>query len=198
MQAAFSRLAARRLGGRLLTPPNLLTLSRGFAAALLCGAAFSRRGLTGAWLGLMFGCTVADWLDGPLARRFGPTRLGGLLDLEADSWLTLWAAAACYRRGRLGGRALLAPALRYPLTVGSETRRLPLWQRASGFAQMLVLCAALSPWLRAQELGRLISPLAAGAQLAALVLGGDHRLGVGEAAREDDLHLAHRLPLTHD
>jgi hypothetical protein len=92
VQAAFVAAAARRLGDPVLNPANLVnlvTFSRGLAAALLCGTAFSGRGLGAAWPMLMAGCTAADWMDGPLARRLGPTRLGTLLDVEADSWLTL-------------------------------------------------------------------------------------------------------------
>ena len=51
-----------------------------------------RKGIAG-WIGwLMPLLGVTDWLDGSLARRAGPTRLGSVLDIEADSWLTLWSA----------------------------------------------------------------------------------------------------------
>lgn len=201
VQAAFVIAAVRRLDGQVVTAPNLLTLSRGLAAALLGGTAFSGRGLGTAWPALILGCTAADWLDGPLARRLGPTALGGLLDVEADSWLTLWAAIAAYRRGRLGGFTLLAPALRYPLGLLGGGRLRP-WQRAAGAAQMVALCSALAPWPGAQSLGRRLAPWAAGLQLLALAAGrggwqgrGDHGFGVGEGFRVDHAHLAHRLPL---
>jgi phosphatidylglycerophosphate synthase len=197
VQAAFVAAAHRRLGGPLVTAANLLTLSRGPAAALLCGAAFSRRGLGAAWPALLLGCTAADWLDGPVARRRGPTPLGGVLDVEADSWLTLWAAIAAYRRGRLGGFTLVAPALRYPLNLLQDGPARP-WRRVAGVAQMTALCAALAPWPPARSLGRLLAPPAAAAQLLALVGGRgrrDDRPGVGEGLWIHDAHLAHRLPL---
>jgi phosphatidylglycerophosphate synthase len=188
--------AARRLDDPVLNPANLVTFSRGLAAALLCGTAFSGRGLGAAWPMLMAGCTAADWMDGPLARRLGPTRLGALLDVEADSWLTLWAAIAAYRQNWLGGVALLAPTLRYPLAVGRAGRLRP-WQRAAGVTQMAVLCAALAPGPPARGLARSLAPLAAAVQLLALARGND-----GPGAREgvgiDDAHLADRLPLAND
>jgi phosphatidylglycerophosphate synthase len=180
----------------VLVPANLVTFSGGPAAALLCGAAFSGRGLGAAWPGLMAGCTAADWTDGPLARRLGPPRLGGLLDLEADSWLTLWAAVAAYRQGGLGGVVLLAPILRYPLAAG-RPGRLRLWQRAAGVTQMAVLCAALAPWPPARGVARSLAPLAAAFQLLALARGNDGP-GARERVRIDDAHLADRLPLAHD
>jgi hypothetical protein len=184
----------------VVSAPNLLTMSRGLAAALLCGAAFSRCGLRAAWPALLLGCTAADWLDGPLARRRGPTALGEVLDVEADSWLTLWAAITAYRRGRLGAFALVAPALRYPLSLLVEGPGRP-WHRIAGVVQMVAICAALAPWARARSLGRLLAPSAAAAQLLALVGGRgrrDYRSGVGEGLRIDDAHLAHGLPLADD
>ena len=55
----------------------------------------------------------SDWLDGRLARLDGATSLGALLDIEADSWLSLWAAAAAYRAGDLPALSLLPPVVRY-------------------------------------------------------------------------------------
>jgi phosphatidylglycerophosphate synthase len=197
LEGSFVAAQARRLGGPVITAPNLLTLSRGLAASLLCGSAFSDRGLSAAWPALILGCTAADWLDGPLARRRGPTPLGRLLDVEADSWLTLWAAITAYRRRRLGGFVLVAPALRYPLALLGAPPARP-WHRMAGVAQMIVLCASLAPWAAARSLGRSLAPAAAAGQLLALVSGrgrGDDRAGVGEGLRVDDAHLAHRLPL---
>lgn len=147
---------------------DLLTLSRAATAVWLLAAALTGRGLRAAWAGLVLGCTVTDWLDGPLARRGGLSRYGAALDVEADSMLTLAAAYTAHRRGRLGAWVLIAPLLRYPLA----TRRLDrpsCWRRAAGVAQMIALCAALSPWLRARAAGRAMAPYAAAAQLLALL-----------------------------
>ena len=147
----------------MLTAPNVLTLSRAGAAAMACGTAFSGRGRRAALVALLLGCTVCDWLDGPLARRLGPTRLGGVLDLEADSWLTLWGAVAGVRLGGLPAVSLLPPALRYPLAAGrpSDLRQ---WQRAAGVAQMVVIAWSLTR----HRPPRAVAAAAAAAQLAAL------------------------------
>jgi phosphatidylglycerophosphate synthase len=158
-----TRLAAHRLGGRIFTSPNLVTLSRAGAAAMLCGTAFSGRGRRTSLGALMLGCTVCDWLDGPIARRHGPTRLGTALDIETDSWLTLWAAIAGFQLGRLPGLSLLPPALRYPLMAGRTASMRP-WQRAAGVAQMIVLAASLSCCRPTRRLAL----AAAGAQMIAV------------------------------
>jgi phosphatidylglycerophosphate synthase len=161
--AVFTVLAARRLGGPARSWPNLLTLGRAVPAAMLCGTAFSGWGRRAGLWGLLLGCTACDWLDGPLARRLGPTRLGAVLDLEADSWLTLWAAVAAVRLGRLPAISLLAPALRYPVAAGRPAA--PRWpERAAGVGQMVLIAAALSRWRPPRALA---VPVAA-AQLAAL------------------------------
>jgi len=150
----------------VVTVPNALTLSRAGAAAMACGTAFSGAGRRSTLVALLFGCTVCDWLDGPLARRLGPTRLGALLDIEADSWLTLWGAAAAYRVGGLPGGALLAPALRYPLVAGAPGGRPPhrAWQRAAGVAQMGVIVWGLT----GRRAPRVPTVAVAAGQLAAL------------------------------
>ena len=173
--AGFTALAGRRLGGPVLTPANVLTLSRGCAAAMACGTAFSGLGRRSTLAALVLGCTACDWLDGPLARRLGPTRLGAALDLEADSWLTLWGAAAAFRLGGLPGWSLLAPALRYPLVAGVAPPPPSRWQRAAGVAQMIVIAGGLTR----RRPPRALAAAVAGAQLAAL---GGHLLAQGRVS----------------
>ena len=90
---------------------------------------------------------VTDWLDGPLARRAGPTLRGARFDLEADSLLTLGAAVSAARAGA-SRASLIAPVLRY--AVAARAKR-PLdadgvrWDRVTGVAQMAVFGAALAP-----------------------------------------------------
>jgi len=98
-------------------------------------------------LAILLAGVVTDWIDGPLARRAGPTDRGARFDLEADSILTLGASIAAVRAG--GSRVLLvAPALRYAVAV---LGRRPLdrdgvrWDRVTGVAQMVVFAAALAP-----------------------------------------------------
>lgn len=167
--AAVTSLVARRLGGRVLTAPNLLTLSRAGAAAMLCGTAFSGRGRRAGFWALLAACTVCDWVDGRMARRLGPSRLGVVLDIEADSWLTLWGAVAGVRLRRLPAASLLPPVLRYPMVAGRPVQ-LRLWQRVAGVAQMVVLAMALSPWRPPRPVTLGVAVAQAGA-LAASALG---------------------------
>lgn len=95
---------------------------------------------------------VSDWLDGPLARRAGPSSYGARLDVEADSLLTLGAAIAAVRCGA-PRVVLLSPLARYAVvwvrpSLSSDERR---WDRITGVAQMVVLAIAIarmpSGWL---------------------------------------------------
>jgi hypothetical protein len=164
------------------SPPLRHSLFRPWPGSCLADAdgGLHRRGLDGRSTGATAGADTA----------------GHPLDVEADSWLTLWAAIAAYRQNWLGGVALLAPTLRYPLAVGRAGRLRP-WQRAAGVTQMAVLCAALAPGPPARALARSLAPLAEAVQLLALARGND-----GPGAREgvgiDDAHLADRLPLAND
>jgi phosphatidylglycerophosphate synthase len=139
---------------------DALTLSRGLCAAIVAGAATSgvrdRRGYVGrlAWPLALCGATLTDWIDGPLARRRrrGPSRLGRVLDLELDSWLTLATALAAARLGTLHPLCLVTPSLRYaamltPLSyedlfaVGKTDRA-----RNLGITQMTLALAAFAPF----------------------------------------------------
>jgi phosphatidylglycerophosphate synthase len=85
---------------------------------------------------------ITDWLDGPLARRSGPSAHGARFDLEADSLLTLGAAIAAVRRGA-PAVSLLAPVARYvvrPARGRDEVR----WDRLTGIAQMALFAAAMA------------------------------------------------------
>jgi len=147
----------RRIGPERLTPADLLTIERGLCGGLLAGlraAGLRDRAGRAGWLGFLaalWGATASDWLDGPLARCHGPTHLGGVLDIEADSWLTLWAAAAAVRWGGLPGWCLAAPLARYAHTTRAllagrvPTGGGPWWARATGSAQMALLLGALAP-----------------------------------------------------
>jgi len=122
-------------------------------------------------LGVLLVGVVSDWIDGPLARRAGPTRGGARADLEADSILTLGAAIGAARLG-VSRVALLAPLARYAVVA---IRRRPLdrdevaWDRATGVAQMAVLAAALAPW-PVRSLRSLAIPMSAARCAVLLVL----------------------------
>jgi phosphatidylglycerophosphate synthase len=120
---------------------------------LVASGVRDRLGLAG-WLGcgvLIVAASALDWLDGPLARRLGPTKLGAALDIEADSWLTLWAGAAAVAWGGLPWVVMVAPLLHYLHPIRAWLAgRLPqsdglAWARVPGAAQMLLFAAALLP-----------------------------------------------------
>jgi phosphatidylglycerophosphate synthase len=179
-------LSGRVEGYRRLNLVDLMTLSRGVAAAALGGLAVSgvrdRRGPAGwlGWLALLYGAILCDWLDGPVARHRGTTELGRLFDLEADSWLTLCAAAAAAAWGGLSGVVAAAPLLRYAL-LADGLRQAPYadlhtnepgWVRQLGIAQMLLFIAALAPFGgRATRLVvRLAAPIQTPLQVCGLLL----------------------------
>ena len=165
------------------TLADLLTLMRWMAGALLLGSV--TMGLAGrsgpmAWLAFgaaLLAATLTDWVDGPLARRLGPTALGAALDIEADSWLTLWCAGVAVAWGRLPWLCLAPPLLRYaqPL-LDLRAGRLPRgggpwWSRVTGVAQMTLLIGTLAPIdgvERDAVLGLTVWPIS-GAQLVTMI-----------------------------
>jgi phosphatidylglycerophosphate synthase len=155
-QHAFISFMIHLIGTEQSSLADALTLSRGANGAVLAGLVTSgireRKGIAG-WLGwLMPLLGVTDWLDGSLARRVGPTNLGGVLDIEADSWLTLWSAAGTVAWGKLPGWCLLPPIIHYlepslaliqgELPQGGG----PWWYRLFGASQMGLLIIALAPF----------------------------------------------------
>lgn len=137
---------------------DALTLSRGLAASIIAASALAghRRSYAAniAWPLALSGSTLTDWIDGPLARRRGrgPTRLGRVLDLELDSWLTLATTFAGTRLGTLDRVCLITPSLRYlamasPISyenvhaVGKSDRA-----RNLGIAQMTFALASFAPF----------------------------------------------------
>ena len=157
--------STRRPGIPASVPPGqgvgALTASR-----VICGVVLLFRPS----LAVLLVGVVTDWLDGPLARRAGPTPRGARFDLEADSLLTLGAAVSAARAG--GSRAsLIAPVLRY--AVAARAKR-PLdadgvwWDRVTGVAQMAVFGAALGP--RPVSALRLLALPVSAARCAALLV----------------------------
>ena len=114
-----------------------------------------------AWPLALSGSTLTDWIDGPLARRRGrgPTRLGRVLDLELDSWLTLATTFAGARLGTLHALCLITPLLRY-LAVGSGTSYEDVHTvgksdraRNLGIIQMTLALASFAPFAGARTTG---------------------------------------------
>src|SRR3712207_8606053 len=107
--------AGTPLGDRVFTVPNALSLSRLFMVPVVVALLLTRAdGLAAAFFVL---AAATDFLDGRLARRAGPTRLGRILDPVADRlMLSSVAVGLATRRlppvwavAILGGRGFLAP-----------------------------------------------------------------------------------------
>ncbi|HKF37029.1 MAG TPA: CDP-alcohol phosphatidyltransferase family protein, partial [Ktedonobacteraceae bacterium] len=140
-----------------------------------------RTGVAGrlSWSIILLGATGLDWLDGPLARCAGATLLGSVLDIEADSWLTLWSAASAVAWGDLPRWCLLPPTLRYldplvDLHRGKFPRGGgPWWSRLTGTSQMVLFLTALAPLNgqgRKQALAIVTLPVSSAQGAAILVL----------------------------
>ena len=156
----WTRLLAalrRRIGPEPNRWATLLTLSR-----LVTGCALAAFVLSGArdrmqtaaivmWALVVLTATVSDWFDGTLGRLEGITSFASTLDIESDSWLTLWSAVAAILLGGLPWICLLPPVVRYihpilalragKLPVGGG----PWWSRVTGMTQMAVLMAGFAP-----------------------------------------------------
>ncbi len=181
-QRVFLSAMTHKIGTEQSSLADALTLSRGATGAVLAGLVTSgiqdRKGVAG-WIGwLMALLGVTDWLDGTLARRAGPTRLGGVIDIEADSWLTLWSAAGAVAWGNLPRRSLFPPFMHYlePLSAFLQGKLPegggPWWYRIAGASQMALLIAALAPFdwqQRKQILTAASSPVSIG-QCAAIIV----------------------------
>lgn len=182
-QALIGIAVTRRKPRHRLNLVDLMTLTRGLAASLLCGLVASgvrdRRGGAGwmGWLALLYGAILCDWLDGPIARYLGASEVGAILDREADSWLTLCSAAGAVAWGSLPLHVTAAPVLRYLLLFHGlrfkSHARLhqdePAWVRQIGIAQMLLFIAAMAPFRGAatSRLVDLAAPLQTPVQLGA-------------------------------
>src|SRR5215203_7507676 len=134
---------ARSLGDRVFTVPNALSLLRLImvpvvVALLLAGS----DGLAAAFFVL---AALTDFLDGKLARRAGPTRLGQILDPVADRLMLSSVAVVLAVRGLLPawvvailvGRDLLA-------LLGSVVLRSKIRVNRVGKAATAVLMVAIA------------------------------------------------------
>ena len=182
-QHAFISAMIRKIGPEQSSFADVLTISRAATGAVLAGLVTSgvrdRKGIAGwcGWLMPLLG--VTDWVDGSLARKAGPTRLRDVLDIEADSWLTLWSAAGAVAWGNLPRWCLFPPIIHYldPLLVLKQGKLPqgggPLWYRMIGASQMALLIVALAPinwWQRKQILTAISLPVSIGQCTAIIVL----------------------------
>ena len=107
----MSRIDTNQFSDRIFTVPNALSLLRLFmvpiVVALLLGGA---DGLAAALFVL---AALTDFLDGRIARRAGPTRLGRILDPVADRLMLSSVAVVLAMRG-------LLPAWAVAILVGRD------------------------------------------------------------------------------
>ena len=161
-QLLIARALARRGEGEPddLDAVDALTLSRGLGASIVAATALAgprdrqSYGARLAWPLALCGSTLTDWIDGPLARRRGrgPTRLGRVLDLELDSWLTLATTFAGTGLGTLDAVCLVTPSLRYLAMVSpiayEDVHAVGKSHRARnlGITQMALALASFAPF----------------------------------------------------
>jgi cardiolipin synthase len=145
----LSRMDTKQFSDRIFTVPNALSLSRLFmvpiVVVLLLGGA---DGLAAALFVL---AALTDFLDGRLARRAGPTRLGRILDPVADRLMLSSVAVVLAIRGLLPawavailvGRDLLA--LLGSLVVGNKIRVNRVGKAATAVLMVAVALVVISP-----------------------------------------------------
>jgi cardiolipin synthase len=117
---------ARQLSDQIFTVPNALSLARLFMVPVVVALVLARADALAAAFFVL--AAVTDFLDGRLARRAGPTRLGQILDPLADRLMLSSVAVVLAIRGLLPvwavailvGRDLLA--LVGSLVMGGKIR----------------------------------------------------------------------------
>ncbi len=93
---------SNRLEDRVLTVPNALTLLRLLAVPVVLALLLTRTDATDMAAGVLFVlAALTDLLDGVIARRTIPTRLGTLLDPVADRLMLSGVAIVLAVRGLL-------------------------------------------------------------------------------------------------
>ena len=138
-----------RLEERIFTVPNALSLARLFMVPIVVALLLVRAdGLAAAVFVL---ASVTDFLDGKLARRSGPTRLGQILDRVADRLMLSSVAVVLAVRGLLPawavailvGRDLLA--LLGGIVVGGKIRVNRIGKAATAVLMGAIALVVLMP-----------------------------------------------------
>lgn len=134
---------------RIFTLPNALSLFRLFMVPVVVLLLLAGADLPAAVIFVV--AAVTDFLDGQLARRAGPTRLGRILDPLADRLMLSSVAVVLAIRGLLPvwavavlvGRDLLT--LVGTLILGSRIRVNRVGKAATAFLMVAVALVVLSP-----------------------------------------------------
>jgi phosphatidylglycerophosphate synthase len=105
-----SLLSLTAVLGSVRTPADYATIVRGLGLVAVAFCGFEARGWI--WWTCALAVVLGDLVDGRLARRFGGTPQGAVLDMETDQATILALAALCVHAG--GWPHVLAlPAMRY-------------------------------------------------------------------------------------
>ncbi len=140
---------AKQLSDQIFTVPNALSLFRLFLVPVVVALLLARSdGLAAALFVL---AATTDFLDGRLARRAGPTRLGQILDPVADRLMLSSVAVVLAIRGLLPvwavailvGRDLLA--LVGSVVVGSKIRVNRVGKAATAVLMAAVALVVIRP-----------------------------------------------------
>ena len=145
---------ATRLGDRVFTVPNALSLLRLFLVPVVVALLLARSDALAAAFFVL--AALTDFLDGRLARIAGPTRLGRVLDPLADRLMLSSVALVLAVRGLLPvwavailvGRDLLA--LLGSLVVGSKIRVNRVGKAATAVLMGAVVLVVVSPGVVAE------------------------------------------------
>jgi cardiolipin synthase len=145
---------ATRLGDRVFTVPNALSLLRLFLVPVVVALLLARSDALAATFFVL--AALTDFLDGRLARIAGPTRLGHVLDPLADRLMLSSVALVLAVRGLLPvwavailvGRDLLA--LLGSLVVGSKIRVNRVGKAATAVLMGAVVLVVVSPGVVAE------------------------------------------------
>ncbi len=156
--------------GRVLTPANLVSFARvPLAAAFVLWPDFGVR------LAILGAAAGTDLLDGALARRLGPSRLGAWMDPVADKIFMLTAFGALAVSGALAWPEIAGVLLRDVLApvgyLASVVARRPLVvppARVGGKAVTVGQTLTLVAWLLDSPLLRPLAWATAGMALYAL------------------------------
>ena len=111
---SFALLVGLLHAGRRIA--DLATIARLLGLALLVATAGPAATL-GWWCGAV-AVVCADLLDGALARRFGGSDAGAVLDMEADQLVVFGLAATLVQQGG-GAHVLVLPAMRWTFVLAS-------------------------------------------------------------------------------
>ncbi len=168
--------------GRVLTPANVVSFAR-----LPLAAAFALSAGVGVRLAILAGAAGTDLLDGALARRLGPSRLGAWMDPVADKIFMLTAFGTLAVSGALGWLEVAGVLLRDVLAplgyLASVVARRPFAvpARVGGKAVTVGQTLTLFAWLLGSSFLR---PLAwATAAMALYAIADYGRLAVRSAER---------------